>query len=263
MRQHLSRRSLILIAVIAAVVTACGGGAGSDGPFDFSEIAIGEPVMAPAPSGTSATLTVATRVVAVCAVAYGETEALGHLATDQDMGGVGHAEHAAVLTGLAPDTEYFYRLNGVGPDGRVYQSELMTFRTPPGDASSGGAGNVAIGATVVDVSSEFSAAFAAANAVDGDLATAWSSRGDGDDAFITVDLGRTVRVIAVGFETRSMIDGSAVTDTYTVTADNATYGPFDAGVAAVEFTARVVRFDVEVSTGGNTGAHEVQVFAGP
>ena len=47
-------------------------------------------------------MTVATSVEAVCAVAYGETEALGRLATDQDMGGAGHSDDAAVLTELTP-----------------------------------------------------------------------------------------------------------------------------------------------------------------
>ena len=252
----------MLTAVLAAVLSACAGADGGS-VLDFSEIAIGEPVMTPAASGSTATLTVATTVDAVCAVAYGETEALGRLATDQDMGGAGHADHAAVLTGLTPDTEYFYRLQGVGPGGRVYQSELMTFRTPAPDASRGGDGNVAVGAAVVDVSSEFSDAFAAANAVDGDLATEWSSQGDGDDGYITIDLGRQVHVTAVGFETRSMTDGTATTEAFTVTVDRVTYGPFDIGVAGVEFTGRVIRFDVERSTGGNTGAQEVQVFASP
>ena len=259
MRMHRAGRVFLLIVVIAAVVTACAGGA--DGPRDFSEIAVGDPVMTPAATGLTATLTVATSVEAVCAVAFGETESLGLLATDLDMGGTGHSDHSAVLTGLTPDTEYFYRLQGVGPDGSVFQSELSTFRTPRADASPAGDGNLAVGATVVDVSSEFSEAFAAGNAVDGDLATEWSSRGDGDDAFITIDLGLPVNVTSVGFETRSMSDGTAITETFTVTVDGVTYGPFEVGLAPVEFTADVIRFDVDTSTGGNTGANEIQVFA--
>lgn len=217
--------------------------------------------MTPAASGRTATLTVETSIDAVCAVAFGETEALGNLATDQDMGGVGHDDHSAVLTGLTPDTEYFYRLQGVGSDGRLYQSDLMTFRTPPGDAAPTEDANLARGAMIVDVSSEFSAAFAAVNAVDGDPATEWSSRGDGDDAYITIDLGRPVVVTAVAFETRSMADGSAIAETFTVTVDGVTYGPFDVGLAPVDFTAQTIRFDVATSTGGNTGAHEIAVFS--
>lgn len=244
--------------VLLILVGACGGS--GDLPRDFSEIAVGEAVMAPAPSGLTATLTVSTSIDAVCAVAFGQTKELGHLATDQDMGGVGHDDHQAILTGLTPDTEYFYRLQGVGSDGRLFQGEILTFRTPPAPAATGD--NAALGADVVDVSSEFSASFAATNAVDGVAATEWSSAGDGDDAFITVDLGRVVDVVAVGFETRSMGDGTATTETFSVTVDGVTYGPFAVGRAAITFSGQIIRFDVERSTGGNTGASEIAVYVG-
>ena len=255
-----SRRFLGLIPALALVIVACGGSAATGEVFAFEDIADGEAVMTPALSGQTATLTVETTIDAVCAVAFGETEDLGHLATDLDMGGAGHADHEAVLTGLTPDTEYFYRLQGVAADGRLFQGELMTFRTPAADAAADD-GNVAVGSTVVDFSSEFSSGFAAALAVDGDLNTEWSSRGDGDDAFITIDLGRAVDITAVGFETRSMSDGTATTDTFTVTVDGVAFGPFAVGTAAVEATGQVIRFDVDKSTGGNTGAAEVQVFS--
>ena len=70
----------------------------------------------------------------------------------------------------------------------------------------------------------------------------------------------------IAFRTRSMSDGSATTNTYSVTADGQPYGPHpveepftelqDLGVAA-----QVLRFDVETSTGGNTGAVEIIVLA--
>jgi len=43
-----------------------------------------------------------------------------------------------------------------------------------------------------------------------------------------------------------------------------TYGPFDAGpglaIAPVEFLGQLVRFDVATSTGGNTGAVEMEIY---
>jgi len=195
-------------------------------------------------------------------VAYGETEALGKLATDQEMGAGGHSDHEVLLTGLAPDTEHFYRLQGVGMDGRLYRSEILTFRTPPTSEVLPGQ-NVAVDSEVIEVSSEFSEDFAAVNAVDGDPATEWSTAGDGDDAHLVVDLGRQVDVVAVGFHTRSMSDGSATAETFTVTVDNAdTHGPFPVGRADVSFTGRVIRFEVDSSTSGNTGATEIEVFEG-
>lgn len=65
-----------------------------------------------------------------------------------------------------------------------------------------------------------------------------------------------------------MSDGTALTTSYTVTVDSSrTYGPFQAepglAVANVSFTGRMVRFDVQTSTGGNAGAVEVEVYSVP
>lgn len=259
------RRSFAFsILAVGLVVGACSGVEDSDSIGDFSEIAISDPVIDFDPSGTAATLLMTTTLNAVCAVAYGIDGPSGSIATDQDMGGGGgHSDHRAVMTGLQPGTEYQYRLQGVAADGMIYRSEVMTFTTP--EAANGAYGdNVAIGATVAEVSSEFSADFAGVNAVDGDVATEWSSRGDGDEAFITIDLGEPVDVTAVGFRTRSMGDGSATTDTFTVEVGGSAYGPFSAGAtpSEVAFRGQVITFRVESSTGGNTGAVEVEVFSG-
>lgn len=252
---------LVLVGVLAA---ACGGPSESGQQvFAFDQIAPDGAVIETDPSGTVATLRVTTTIDAVCAVAFGETETLGQLATDQEMGAAGHSDHEVLLGGLEPDTEYFYRLQGVGVDGRLYQSEVATFRTPPATEQLSGR-NVAVDSVVAEVSSEFSDAFVAANAIDGNPATEWSSRNDGDDGYLVVDLGREVDVIAVGFHTRSMSDGSATAETYTVTVDNTdVYGPFPVGRVDVTFTGRLIRFDVESSTGGNTGATEIEVFESP
>lgn len=252
---------VLLVAILAAACQTTPDSAGE--VSDFAEIAAAGPIIEPHPSGTAATLRVTTTIDAVCAVAFGETENLGRLATDQDMGAAGHSDHEVALGGLTPDTEYFYRLQGVGVDGHLYRSELLTFRTPPATEALPGP-NVAVDADVVGVSSEFSDAFAAVNAIDGDPATEWSSAGDGDDAYLVIDLGREVDVIAVGFHTRTMGDGSATTETFTITVDGAdTLGPFPAGRVEITSTGRIVRFDVDTSTGGNTGATEIEVFEAP
>jgi hypothetical protein len=135
----------------------------------------------------------------------------------------------------------------------------MTFQTPPEPV--GGPVNLALEAAVTGVSSEWSDEFSAANAFDGDATTEWSSRGDADDAWVEIDLGFVQRVDEVIFRTRSMNDGSSITDTFSVTADGVAVGEFAAGLpAAIEVDAQVLRFDVVKSSGGNTGAIEILVL---
>ena len=258
------RRSLIL-ALLGFALIGCSSTQSEDEIGDFFEIAESDPVIELEPSGTAATLRVTTILDAVCAVSYGIDGPFGSIATDQDMGfGGGHRDHRAVMSGLLPGTEYQYRLQGVAADGRIYRSEVARFTTPSAEGTEALGGNVAVGAAVTDVSSEFSSSFAAANAVDGDLGTEWSSRGDGDDASITIDLGQLMDITAVGFRTRTMGDGSATTETFTVEVDGTIYGPFPAGTTTsdVTFRGRMLTYRVDSSSGGNTGAIEVEAYTG-
>jgi hypothetical protein len=273
----MSSRALRALAVPAStallVLAGCGGteeAASEDQAVLAAEQVFAEdPVVVPDASGTTAVLRVTTELDMACAVVFGKDESLGEgIATDADMGGGAHTDHQAVMTGLEPGTQYFYRVQGSGSDGNLYRSDLMSFRTPVADAARSPDENVALGATVVDVSSEFSADFRADAAIDGNLATEWSSAGDGDDASFTLDLGRVLSVVGIALRSRSMSDGSSVVETFTVTVDDGqTYGPFEAGtegaVAPVEFTGQVLRMDADRTSGGNTGAAEIEVYAAP
>jgi hypothetical protein len=185
-------RTLLIATGLALAVSACGTTA-DEQVVPFEQIAVTGPDIEADLSGTAAVLTVETSIDAVCAVTYGAGQPVGSIATDREMDPEGHAEHRVILSGLAPDTEYQYRLQGVGSDGSLYRSNVFTFRTPEASQADFGP-NLAKGTTVEAVSSEFSSIFAATNATDGDLGTEWSSRGDGDDAYITVDLGQEVEV---------------------------------------------------------------------
>lgn len=61
-----------------------------------------------------------------------------------------------------------------------------------------------------------------------------------------------------------MSDGTAITSTFTVIVDGQTFGPFPAGSSRSEisFLGQILGYEVDTSTGGNTGAVEVEAFAG-
>ena len=151
----------------------------------------------------SVTVLVETRIAVACSAVYGVTSAYGQIATDTDMAAGGHQSHHPILIGLKPDTVYQMRMQGVGPDGTLFVSENYTFRTAARtvgeQAAPRPAGrNVALGATVHAVSSNYgsgalNSAFGGNSAIDGDPATQWSSDGDGDEAWIEIDLGEYLR----------------------------------------------------------------------
>ncbi|HID52305.1 MAG TPA: hypothetical protein EYP41_09725 [Anaerolineae bacterium] len=70
----------------------------------------------------SATLPVQTSVPVACTVVYGKTPDFGSLTLDQDMAGGAHSDHNPLLTGLEPETEYYFRLQGVDDDGNIHIS---------------------------------------------------------------------------------------------------------------------------------------------
>ncbi len=273
-REYYVRLLIGTVVVIALLVAACGGSSSEsqDGMRDFSEVQVGETEIQILERGTAAVIRLTTDPATVCAIGFGETEDLGRIANDPAMGGSAIEEHAVVLSDLQPDTTYSYRFTATDAAGNVYQTaELMTFTTevPELDATTAAAGtNVAVDGTVLETSSEWSEMFAGPNVLDGDVASEWSSAGDGNDAYITVDLGRVVDVVGVAFRSREMADGTGITSEFSIQVDRGeSFGPFPAGdrvtsnMTTVEFTAQMLRFDVDESTGGNTGAVEIEVYA--
>lgn len=272
------RRSNLIIAVgaFALLVAACSGGADEDTSVrPFSEVQATEATFENDPTFPGrGILRVDTTEPMICAIVWGETEDLGNFNNSLDMNGTGIVEHNVLLPGAKAGKTYFYRLQGSAADGTLYQSELLTFTLPPADdtttdEAAGEHGiNVAEGVTVVEVSSEFSESWSGANAFDGDLNTEWSSAGDAGEAFITIDLGSATEIAGVEFLTRSMTDGSATTETFFLVVDDGDrLGPFVAGNPAnpefneASFTGQVLRFEVQDTTGGNTGAIEIRAFA--
>jgi hypothetical protein len=261
-----------MLGVVSLVAAACST-SGDDGAVrDFSEIQSSNFEFTVDANGV-AKMNVSTNIDAACSISYGETDALGTIGTDDDMGGAAHDDHEVILVDAEPGKTYKFRVQGADAQGNIYQSEIATFTLPEvpdggGESMADHGTNVAEGATVLDVSSIFSASWSGDNAFDGDMTTEWATKGSGDDAYIVIDLGSAQPIVGVEFITRTMSDGTATTTEYTVTVDDGeTYGPFhagnqnDPGFTEVEFTGQVLRFDVAASTGGNTGATEIRAFA--
>jgi hypothetical protein len=258
MRRFLCRASGVLsIAILLALGIVAQASAAEVRPFE--EISASEVVVSPDPSGRSAVLEVDTSIDVACSVVYGTDESFGLIAVDNDMDGGAHADHHPIMGGLEPETDYLFRLQGTARDGSIYVSDVMNFSTPA--SLVGGPPNYALDAIVTGVSSEFSKAFSASRAFDGDGTTEWSTRGDGDDAWVVIDLGQPRDIDEVVFRTRSMNDGTSITETYAITADGVDLGSYAADTPVeLAIEAQTLRFDVVTSTGGNTGAVEILVL---
>ena len=139
------------------------------------------------------------------------------------------------------------------------------------------------GAFILDVSSSYSEAFIASNAIDEDPSTQWSSKGDGDDAYITIQLPFPSNIVYVDFYTRTMgtsaqiveyqIEAGNVFDNLEIAAESCVLpdasksyecgldlsdenDPQSGGMRNVT----LVNFRVTASSGGNTGAVDLSVY---
>jgi hypothetical protein len=177
------------------------------------------------------------------------------------------------MRNLKPDTQYLYRLQGSDEHGNLFVSEIFTFRTPPeSDEKSANLLSPDNGAQILEVSSNWNdqpndGSFGINNAFDDDPGTAWSSNGDGNDAYVTVQLGQRSHLSAISFWTRTMSNNTAQIFSFTVTTETGEiYGPFElpdpeqAYEFEVDLLAESLRFDVVDSNGGNTGAVEIVVY---
>ncbi len=194
-------------------------------------------------------------------------------------------DHRVPLTGLDPATTYFVRARAVDRDGREYLSEPLRFVTADEDeevsdgGSSGGdaLNNLALlenGTTVADVSSifgseDFDSTWGIHKALDGSVNSEWSSHGDGDDAHVELDLGAPRIIRELRFQSRKMSDGSSIIRSVRLVLDaGVTVGPLPTPdpdtMYAFSFDpplrTRSVALEAVETTGGNTGAKEIQLL---
>jgi len=266
------RATLFVLVLVLAGCTGVGPDAGSADAVDvevrpLEEVLESSIVVSADPSGTSATVSLTTTIPLACAAIYGEDDDFGMVATDDDMTGATMIDHNPVLLGLEPETDYQYVMQGSDAAGNLYRSEVLTFTTPEATEVATPGTDVAVDGAVAEVSSEFSEAFGAANAIDGDPATEWSSDDDGDDAAITIELPEVTEVVGFGVRSRSMGDGTSIIERYRVIVDDdEVLGPFEGDpdglrIAEAATSGRSFRFEAVDTTGGNTGFVAVEVYA--
>jgi len=223
-------------------------------------------------SATSARLTFISSIPLACSVVYGKNLKFGSVATDLNMAGGAIIDHNPILINLEPDTQYYYRVQGSDAQGKLYWGPASSFSTEPANEQPANFLALSNGATITAVSSNFSGAannktWGANSAIDGSAATAWSSAGDGSNAFITIALAQAQHINTLRVWSRSMRDGSAKILSFTVTMDTGeVLGPFNlpdtqkAYDFLIDRTSSSVRLDVKDSTGGNTGLVEIEAF---
>jgi len=220
----------------------------------------------------SAVVTVKTAAPAFCQVNYGPTPQYGQMRRMNMSGPM--TDHRILLTGFEPDTVYHVRLTAVDVQARVYQTGDLTFRTRPGGSNRPPGRNVASlkeDTRVFGVSSNYegggiAGTYGANKALDGDPSTEWSSNGDGDKAWIEIELARSYRLSALGFWTRTMGSTAQIRELEVVADGKTRLGPFTLQDAAgihyfpVDVTAQRLRFNVLKSSGGNAGAIEIEAL---
>ena len=272
MVMHKNWISVLIISLILLVTGACSNPAA---PKNINEVLISGPIVVDV-QAHSVNIQAVSNIDVVCAVAYGPTSDYGQIATDDDMSGGGHSNHHPVLKGLRADTQYHYQLGGMGPDGTVYQSTDLTFKTLPENTGAKEIDNnlalLSKGARIVGVSSNYGggdhdSTWGANHAIDGDPNTQWSTNGDGDNAWIEVELLTETHVTSIGLWTRTM-GLSAQIFTFLVKTDRGeVVGPFSLKDADntytfdVNLTATRLRFEAVNTSGGNTGAVEIEVYS--
>ena len=224
-------------------------------------------------TATEARLTFTSSIPLACSVIYGETSKFGSVAVDPNMNGGAIIDHNPILSNLEADTLYFYRVQGADAQGNLYWAPISSFTTADESLSDDNLLSLSNGATITAVSSNFGQAdndqiWGANSAIDGSVNSAWSSAGDGDNAFIEVLMAQTEQIANIEVWSRAMSDGSAKIQSFTITIDSGeVLGPFELKdtLKAYQFSldrrGSSIRLDVVSSSGGNTGLVEISAYS--
>ena len=222
-------------------------------------------------SGSGASIEFFTEELTLSSTAIGTTENFGRIA--RAPGHDPSEKHEIDFPGLQPDSSYYSETIAIDEAGRLIRSELISFETPEVAEEDFGENFALIekGADISEVSSNFgndiAGSFGALNAIDGDPGTEWSSQGEGDDAWIEIELAERIEITGFGFWSRTMGDTGEIRKLRLLDGDGEVIGEFEIPDAERLYNFELtpvqvqnLRFEVLESTGGNTGTREIRIY---
>ncbi len=222
-------------------------------------------------SGSGASIGFSTEEPTLSSTAVGFAEDFGRVA--RAPGSNPSVNHEVSLPGLQADSEYYSETIAIDETGELIRSPLISFTTLEVVEEDFGENYalIAKGADISGVSSNFgndiAGSFGALNVIDGDPGTEWSSQGEGDNAWIEIELAETIEVTGFGFWSRTMGDTGEIRKLRVLDKTGEVLGEFEIPDAEklYNFTftpvqSRGLRFEVIESTGGNTGAREIRIY---
>ncbi len=239
--------------------------------FDIATVTDGSAPTIVDIKNNEARLTFISTIPLACSVIYGTTPTFGAVATDPNMNGGAIIEHNPILTQLVASTLYYYRVQGTDAQGSLYWDPMASFMTAAA-ATDNNLLSLNNGASITAVSSNFgnannNQAWGANSAIDGSSNSAWSSAGNGDNAFIEISLAQSSHINTIEVWSRSMSDGTAKIFSFTITIDSGeVLGPFtlpdtqEAHQFIINRSSSSIRLDVTSSSGGNTGLVKIAAY---
>ncbi len=227
---------------------------------------------------SNATVSFATTRPTLASIAFGPSRDYGRSVRGPETSPF--TGHRVDLLALESNTDYHAQAVLIDERANVFRTSDMTFATSEasGTADEAVGENVALlskGASIHDVSSNWQesgldGSFGANNAIDGDPSTEWSSDGDGDDAWVEIQLDDKHEVVGVGFWTRTMTSSAQIFQFRVLTDAGTELGTFELPDAKDLYqfeipstTTDMLRFEVADSSGGNTGARSIEIYRAP
>ncbi len=270
MKLRLQQYVFIALLLVSALIAGCSSEAGSHSLDDIPNGFAGPIILGV--TENSASIRFDTGVPTVCNAPYGLDTNYGDIATIPMLSGA-TKDHIVTFSGLEAGSTYHYKIVVTDNQGQVYQSGDFTFTTEAVSADKE-TNWLALehGASIAEVSSNFGDAanddsWGANSAIDNNRGTEWASDGDGNNAFIEINLAQEIAISRLVVHTRTMSNDTAQIYSFEVlTNSGESHGPFELPNAEeghefmVEFMASSLRFLVLDSNGGNTGFVEIEAF---